>query len=624
MPAYTMKKLPEDLEYCFRDILDQRQEGLSPEDRELRATILSKFQREIVRRQSPSQLTGHERSDLLRDWLLHEINLEQAWNGFKQIRLFTYTNRKPRETHGHYQSVLILKSTDNSLTIHCLDHSESYQLSQRMAPFLHRRRLGVLHQREIDKSNWDGLSVYAPEVINFYRNQNIGTLFTLFHMLDKPHQKPYLIVDLGSGKGEIGEDFMRYIGTKGEQWGETYWINVDLSAENTEIAKKNQPNDRMSFITANAKHFVQKPMEYFEQHNLQQSLWNGSDIYVVASGFLTEGVISFADSIQILRALRTNPNVKGVFLTGLHASHISPYLAKQMGFQRVNANVDRLVKDALEIYQPAEYRDQVDRLLDKMNKHGALDLSYVSNLTEVLTSLQSINLSKIQHVFLAGVKIDESHVPLFDRLLEEYPSLLFWGASINLLEQSEFEKIKTKTKAPRRFIVLGLVRSAPLFSPFFFHYASEKTDTCVSSPLAHFMRGVTTDVTNYDPMPLHERILTARLFIELNRDETEDPIKNLLFELLKRETLAFKGPKTMDDLLGQVNESQVCTELKEAASDFLRLVPIRCYDFEKEALYTLQDSSRASHQFALTFYNEGQGAIAPEDWEALAKRYPKF
>jgi len=131
-------------------------------------------------------------------------------------------------------------------------------------------------------------------------------------------------------------------------------------------------------------------------------------------------------------------------------------------------------------------------------------------------------------------------------------------------------------------------------------------------------------VLTCEPIPLYQRILTALLFIELNRDESTDIMRDLISELLKRETLAYDKKITADDLLSQIKGSELTLSLKEAACDFIRLVPIECIDMTLGAMYSLQDSSKASLSRALDLNNQGQGIFAPEDWESVRRRFPQI
>lgn len=299
-----------------------------PDEPERETATWKKFFAQVLMKQSERALNDSSSEFEQRDWQLHEINISQPWGNIKQIRVFCQVLQGPTSKKQTYQTLLSLKSIDGTIKIHGLGHEQSVLFGRLIGNRIQTRRIGIHPREEFDKKKWDNLAIYSESVICFYEKQNLSMALSLFDYLNEmKHNAPILIVDLGAGKGAISENFVSAKNANDffendYRIGEFHWLNVELSKVNVKISKK-QNTPQVSSVSASALDFLNEPIKFFDKIELNSDWWNRSDIYIVASGLLTEAVVSFAESVRILREIKKNERVKGLLITGLNASHIN-------------------------------------------------------------------------------------------------------------------------------------------------------------------------------------------------------------------------------------------------------------------------------------------------------------
>jgi hypothetical protein len=619
MPYYIIPELPESIVELLESVTAQASAQYQGTD------IKKIFWHEILYKLFYFNPRGYNETP---NWAFYEFNLNKPWKGNTHIRLFahTFTTKNLGFTYKSSSSVLLFKKSDGAWEHFFLDDNHSKTLENEFSKFASSRALGALDSRQLAENDfWTNLRGYNAQVLNFYQKQNSATALTLANLIDKNMtEKPVMVIDLGCGTGSTERHFTEQL-LKEEHLNKVIWLGIDRNESNPKTAQSLTKNKNAYFIEADAQTFCEQPLQTLKIDQLQNA-WNESNVLVIASGLLTEQVLSFPQAIQIMRALSQHSQIKKILLTGLESSHITPYIAKQMGYQRSNVEING---NSIEIYEPMQTTEHFIRIKNKMRKNRVLDLSYMQNYAELLDQITEEEIKEVDFIFFAGVMPKENAMEEFCRLMQINPRLLCWCASLNQNEKDLLENQISRAKYPIKFISLGYLHDAPLFSPTFFSntFMSQvkiKDLKQLESLPIQFMRGVTSDSRGSYPHALYQRIMLTRLFIALNEDTSEDTeIKQMIADMLNQKPIRIEIGNSSEILIEKIKKSNVSAPLKAMACDFIHIMSIEVYAQVNNQIHScsLIDSSTASSLRARELYNCNQGIFTDEEWYEFSKRF---
>jgi SAM-dependent methyltransferase len=589
MNHFLINDLPENLQSLIAPLLG----NIST-----RSVALQIFSRE-------ARATGAQENSPV--WSAYELKLMNAWKGYTALRF--YLHLAPSYTSSRTAQGLLMLKKSKGYDIVLIERAQKAVFKDAFEELATYRRLTCEEssRKIIDKSRWDGLSIYTENanVQQYYDVQNLGAAQCLLEKIKKNTSSgPVTVVDLGCGTGNI---FKRFLQLSAHQapLPQVQWQGTDYSQKNIDEARQAfaEQTDSTTWTQAHALDFVK---------NLNNTI---PDLYVIASGLLTHGVLTLEESVHIVQHLRKFPHLKCLALTGLHQSCISPYMAKQMGFERCDMSANVKLRGVVLGFTPVTPEAQRDRILNKAKKYRTLDLSFLPDLS-LMINLTQDDLKEIDFVLLAGLSLVKNTMEFLNGWVEMNPNLLFVCGALSHHQAETILLNIYNAKHRWKFLTHGFLNISPVYSPHFFQTIQNSAE---------------------NPLPMDqsednfEGILRKRLFIALNQDPvSEDEALNLakndIHKLINKISIYTEEEISTENFLSFMNNAGVSGELLEALTDFVRVNSFECFT-EKVLLgssdcsnYHCFDQSAQSLQTALKL--KAQGVITEDEWWQIEERFP--
>lgn len=389
-----------------------------------------------------------------------EINLNQPFRGYRQFRLLIGINTSHRQLASGY---MICKNTQGNYIILELNDSNAVTLMNAFGALVPSRKISYYREPPLEKKLWDNLSFYQTDELTseFYTRQNKSSAQLIHQNILANKSKKSIVLDLGCGTGNIYEEFSK-LRKANEQ---VHWVGVDYSQANIEEAKS-RSGGAATWIQHDATTFIDK---------LGKETLKNADVYVNASGLMNVQVLSFEQSLQVMQSLQKIDKLKMVFITGLTASYISPYLAKQIGFGRVNSGIavsEDHCPHEIACYVPQSLSNRINRYIAKALKHGVLDLSYIAahEIDSVIHEIikRKDELISVLSLLLAGVPLNSARINALSPLFNQNKNLLVYVAPVNNEQKVSIDLAIRQSPCSFRFLSMDMITAYPLFSPTFY------------------------------------------------------------------------------------------------------------------------------------------------------------
>ncbi len=449
MPTYQLQKLPTAVAESFSAAIAPPHIG---EDTSENITLLQDFSQALIGENGTNLETnrGHD------DWAVINFTLQEPWQGkYNRIRIFYNAIVT--------QGVLVLHGINGTIEKYALN---SNRFKEVRAPTLFYKRLSRGSLFLYPASKWDNLSTYSESIKGFYQRLNSDLAHLVSQKIIEDESSHPVIIEPGCGTGENYSHWVQKTAFQNLVWD---YVGIDCNGASINTAKNR-------YAQAKNAHFIQtSAVNFFHNPTVMQQYFD-RDLYVLASGFMTEGVISFAHSMQIMRSLVRHENLKGFFISGLRASHVSAYLAKQMGLKRLDIDIPASkYSTVIEVYCWENRVNYISRLKEKMEKYGELDLSYVTDLSDILDAYTPYEIEHITHIYLLGILPTPCELKKLEQFITWNPHLTISCAAITEEEDDILKERIAETVHKEKFVIQERIQSVPLYSPHFFERLSAST-----------------------------------------------------------------------------------------------------------------------------------------------------